>query len=58
MYLDPGLGSMIIQIAIAAVATAGAAFVFMRNRIFSWLGIKSKKHLPQQEESVTSEIPE
>lgn len=58
MYLDPGLGSMIIQIAIAAVATAGAAFVFMRNRVLSWLGIKSKKHPPEQEESVTSEMPE
>ena len=54
MYLDPGLGSMIVQILIAALATAGAAFVFLRNRIFG--AFKKKKQDDVQEETDTETV--
>lgn len=52
MYLDPGLGSMVIQVVIAALATVGAAFVFLRNRIF---GALKKKNTNESNEPAQSE---
>lgn len=37
MYLDPGSGSMIIQIIIAAIAAGGTAFFALKARIKAWL---------------------
>ncbi len=36
MYLDPGIGSMIIQIIVASLATVGAALIVMRNKLSVW----------------------
>lgn len=59
MYLDPGLGSMIIQIIIAALATVGAALVFMKDHIRRWFGKKSKQtdklEITEPENSDTTE---
>lgn len=55
MYLDPGLGSMIVQIVIAALATAGAALVFLRTRI---LGIFKKKKQDDAQETMITEAVE
>ncbi len=42
MYLDPGLGSMIIQIIVASLATVGAALIVMRNRLSGLFKKKAK----------------
>ena len=55
MYLDPGLGSMIVQIVIAALATAGAALVFLRNRI---TGVFKKKKQDDAPETMVTEAVE
>ena len=41
-YLDPGSGSFIIQIAIAALLGLGVAVRASWGRIKGWFGIKSK----------------
>ena len=33
MYLDPGFGSMLIQIIVAAIAACGAYLLIFRNKI-------------------------
>jgi hypothetical protein len=33
MYLDPGFGSMVIQMAIAGIAAMGASFFLFRQKI-------------------------
>lgn len=33
MYLDPGFGSMVIQLVIAAFAACGAAFYMMKSKL-------------------------
>jgi hypothetical protein len=40
MYLDPGFGSMVIQMLIAAFAVAGAMFFMMRQRIAAFFNRK------------------
>lgn len=42
MYLDPGLGGMLIQLVVAAVAAGGAVVFFMRKKIRALLS-KDKK---------------
>ena len=42
-YLDPGSGSFIIQIAIAALLGLGIAIRASWSKIKSWFGIKSKE---------------
>lgn len=37
MYLDPGFGSMMIQVSVAAIAAFGAVFLAMKARIKGWL---------------------
>ena len=41
-YLDPGSGSILIQIAIAVVLGLGIAIRASWGRIKGWFGIKSK----------------
>ena len=38
MYLDPGFGSMIIQIILACVAAGGSVFFILRRKIAKLLG--------------------
>ena len=42
LYLDPGSGSFLIQIAIAALLGLAVAFRASWGTIKKWLGIKSK----------------
>jgi hypothetical protein len=42
-YLDPGSGSFIIQIAIAALLGLGVAIRVSWSKIKGWFGIKSKQ---------------
>lgn len=37
MYLDPGFGSMIIQVIIAFIAAFGAYIVIIRKKIYSFV---------------------
>jgi type IV secretory pathway TrbF-like protein len=37
MYLDPGFGSMFIQIVVAIIAAGGAILFSMRKKIRGWL---------------------
>ncbi len=46
-YLDPGSGSFLIQLVIAALAGLSVAIYSSWNRIKGWFGIKSK---PKDEE--------
>ncbi len=41
-YLDPGSGSLILQLVIAALLGIGVAIRASWERIKGWLGIKSK----------------
>ena len=41
-YLDPGSGSFLIQLAIAALLGLGIAFRASWTKIKGWFGIKSK----------------
>ncbi len=42
LYLDPGSGSFLIQLLIAALLGAGVAIGASWSKIKRWLGIKSK----------------
>ena len=33
MYLDPGFGSMVVQVVVACIAAAGAVLFMVRSRI-------------------------
>ena len=46
-YLDPGSGSLIIQVLLAIILGAAAAFGMWRDRILSMLGVK--KNRPDEE---------
>lgn len=41
-YLDPGSGSFLIQLAIAALLGLGVAFRASWSKIKGWFGLKSK----------------
>ena len=43
MYLDPGFGSMVIQLVLAGLAVAGSVFYLMRKKIAGLFKGK-KKH--------------
>ena len=48
MYLDPGFGSMVIQIVIAGIAAMGAGFFMFRQKIKKLLGIGSGEESPAE----------
>lgn len=52
LYLDPGSGSFLIQIAIAALLGLGVAIRVSWGTIKKWLGIKSK---PEEDDDDTDE---
>ena len=60
MYLDPGLGSMIIQIVVAGIAACGALLFSFRTRIKAWWAGRKGKATEEMEhsndESMTKEI--
>jgi hypothetical protein len=43
MYIDPGLGSMIIQVIIGIVAAGSTALYVLREKISRWVGRSSKE---------------
>lgn len=43
MYLDPGFGSMVIQIVIAGIAAMGTGFFMFRQKIKEWLRLRNGK---------------
>lgn len=49
MYLDPGFGSMVIQIVIAGIAACSVFFLSFRTRIKDWFARRKGK----QEETTT-----
>lgn len=51
MYLDPGFGSMIIQLVVAAIATCGAFLIILKNKIFGKKD-ESDKSLPADDVSI------
>ncbi len=42
MYLDPGFGSMVIQMIVAAVAVGGSTLVIARSRVKAWFTGRGK----------------
>lgn len=48
MYLDPGFGSMVIQVIVAAIAAVGALYFAMKTRIKS---LFSKKNEGEEQEA-------
>ena len=49
MYLDPGFGSMVIQILIAGVATIGASLYLFRQKIKTFFTKNSSSEEPAKE---------
>ena len=43
MYLDPGLGSMLIQALIGGIAVAGSSFFMFRQKIMAFFAGKRGK---------------
>ena len=43
MYLDPGFGSMVIQLLIGGIAALGAGFFMFRQRIKDFFKLRSSK---------------
>jgi hypothetical protein len=43
MYLDPGFGSMVIQLALGAIAASGAFFFMFREKIKKLFGVSTAK---------------
>ena len=56
-YLDPGSGSMLIQVAISMVAVVAAAPILLRNKIVN--GWRARRHpvTPPEEETQNSDSP-
>ena len=50
MYLDPGLGSLIIQIILAIIASFGAFLYFVKNKV--------KKTLPHLDKGKNEKLTE
>lgn len=43
MYLDPGFGSMVVQLLIGGIAAAGAGFVVFSQKIKAFFGARFGK---------------
>lgn len=50
MYLDPGFGSMIIQVVVAAIATCGVAIYIMKSKIKTFFSKRKNKNAATEEE--------
>ncbi len=50
-YLDPGSGSFLVQLAIAALLGLGVAFRASWSKIKGWFGVKSKSDDEDDDES-------
>ncbi|AEF84067.1 hypothetical protein TREPR_3729 [Treponema primitia ZAS-2] len=54
MYLDPGFGSMVIQLLIAGIAAAGSFFYIFRQKLkIFFIRLRNKKNKSKAEEDVT-----
>ena len=54
MYLDPGFGSMIIQLVVAMIAGVGAVWLLFKNKIKGWFR-KGKKDEADARSEATGE---
>lgn len=45
MYLDPGFGSMLIQVVVALIAACGAYFIIAKDKIGLFFKKKSNKKI-------------
>jgi hypothetical protein len=43
MYLDPGFGSLVIQVIVAGIAAVSVVFFSMKARIKGWFSKKDNK---------------
>ena len=43
MYIDPGLGSMLFQVVVGAIAAFGATLYMFRQKVTKFFGCNSKK---------------
>ena len=50
LYIDPGMGSMLIQAIVGAVAAGSAFFYMFRQKIAAWFGRSSKKNAIEETE--------
>lgn len=50
MYFDPGIGSMIIQMVIAAIAAVGVVWGVMKLRVKGWFQRKSGAEKQEDED--------
>jgi len=55
MYLDPGFGSMVIQLAIGGIAALGTGFFLFRERIKTFFGIRSAEEQTTEENEKESQ---
>ena len=53
LYIDPGLGSMVIQVIIGAIAAGSAGLYMFRQKIAKFFG-RSTKDDPIEEKDVNS----
>ena len=58
LYIDPGLGSMIIQVIIGAVAACSAAFYMFRQKIAKLFGHSAKDNVVEEVETKKEEQEE
>ncbi len=50
MYMDPGFGSMIIQLIVATIAASGAMLAIFRKKVFGFF--KKNKENPVQDAEI------
>jgi len=51
MYLDPGFGSMVIQVVIGLIAAGGVALYTLRQKIAKMFGRSSKENEQEKAEN-------
>ncbi len=52
MYLDPGFGSMLVQLLVAGLAVAGAVFGIFRTKIAAFLKRKDQGTTNRHDETL------
>lgn len=58
MYFDPGFGSMIIQVIVAALAGLGAYFYMIRSKLSAWFHRKDNKDEAVEQAETAQEAAE
>ena len=52
MYLDPGFGSMVVQLIIGGIAAIGAGFFLFRQKIKDFFRIRSAGKYDEKEKDI------